>query len=403
MFAAYLVVGTVLVLSVYWWKIFPATLPRLGDLTAFKKAGEVVISLIFVLAIVLLWRKRAGLQRQAWLLLRAALVMSVVAEFWFSLYSVPATWPNLVGHMFLLLSALLIYEAVVEDTLTRPHAKLVRNLRTAQELHRRFERGLLPKLPISHPRLDVITHYQPGEHELELGGDFIDVLDRGDEGVAVICGDVSGHGPNAAALGVMLRASWEALVVNGAGPVAIVESLREVLVRERQHLETYATFCLAWIDPRRGEVRVLNVGHPTPLLMAGGTVRPLDVRPLPPLGTIDLPVDEPETIALPAGWQLFFYTDGLIEGRAAPGAPERFGEDRLVETLAAAGGERLGEASLASLVAAVGAAGGEPFADDVTIIVVSPAGVRGGGVAAGGADEADEADEADGRLAGATA
>ena len=148
----------------------------------------------------------------------------------------------------------------------------------------------------------------------------------------MICGDVSGHGPDAAALGAMLRVSWQALCAGGADPVVIVESLKSVLLRERRSPSTFATFCLAWIDPLRDEVRLLNVGHPVPLLIAD-EVRPLLVPPMPPLGTVDWPIEQPQLVHLPEGWRLFFYTDGLIEGRGAPGSQERFGEERLIATL----------------------------------------------------------------------
>jgi serine phosphatase RsbU (regulator of sigma subunit) len=103
----------------------------------------------------------------------------------------------------------------------------------------------MPRLPVRREGLDVLSLYRPGERHLALSGDFIDVLDRGEAGVAVICGDVSGHGPNAAALGAMLRASWQALTASGADPVVIIESLRAVLVRERGEPSTFATVCLA--------------------------------------------------------------------------------------------------------------------------------------------------------------
>ena len=72
---------------------------------------------------------------------------------------------------------------------------------------------------------------------------------------------------------------------------------------------------------------LLNMGHPVPFLIIDGEVAPLPVPPIPPLGTLDWPVDEPESIDLPEGWQLFFYTDGLIETRLAPGSSERYGEE----------------------------------------------------------------------------
>lgn len=371
--ACLLAYAALLLVSIYWWHAFPDSLIAGSGLTEFKRVAEYVICLLFVLAIVLLWRKRSRVPYQSWRLLRAALVVSIVAELWFTVYHSVATWPNMIGHLLLVASALLIFRAVVDDGLARPHALAVRNLREAEAMHRRLEHALVPSMPVEHEDLEVLSLYRPGEHRLELSGDFIDVLDCGAAGVAVICGDVSGHGPRPAALGAMLRASWQALIVSGATPAAIVESLRAVLERERRDPLTYATFCLAWIDGSGEHVTLLDVGHPAPLLVAGREVTPLPVVPMPPLGSIDWPVEEPLRLSLPAGWRLFFYTDGLIEGRAAPGSPERVGEQGLIEAVRRLDGEVVDRESLERLLADVEAAGGEPFADDVAVMLISPA------------------------------
>ena len=255
-FAGY---AAVTLASIYWWGIFPATLQESG-LTTFKKLAEYGICVLFVIAGVLLWRRRDRLPSGTWRLLRAALAASIIAELWFTLYQVAASWPNMLGHFFLVISALLLFRAVVDDGLARPHALAVNALGEAEAMHRRLEQGLMPSLPVNRAGLSVLSSYRPGEHRLELGGDFIDVLDRGDAGIAVICGDVSGHGADAAALGAMLRASWQALCASGVDAVTMVKSLREVIDRERQSPSTYATMCLAWLDPRRSELRLVCSG-----------------------------------------------------------------------------------------------------------------------------------------------
>ena len=367
----YAACDALLLASIYWWRIFPATLTPAG-LTPFKKVAEYVICLLFVLAIALLWRRRDQLPAHSFRLLRAALVTSIVAELWFSVYHTVATWPNLIGHLFLVLSALLFFRAVVDDGLARPHAAAMSGLREAERLHRRLELGLMPTLAVKPRGLEVVSLYRPGEHSLALSGDFIDVLDRGEEGVAVICGDVSGHGPNPAALGAMLRVSWQALCESGADPLTVVESLKAVLLRERRSPNTFATLCLAWIDPARDELRLMNLGHPVPLLIAD-EVGPLNAPPAPPLGTFDWPIEEPQIIALPARWQLFFYTDGLIEGRLSPGSHERYGERRLVENLQVLACERIDGHCIERLISAIEAGGGQPFADDVAVMLIAKA------------------------------
>ncbi|NLE21720.1 MAG: SpoIIE family protein phosphatase [Actinobacteria bacterium] len=362
----------VVLASIYWWDAFPETLHD-GGLTTFKTAAEYVICALLVVATVLLWQRRERLPGGTWRLLRAALVASIVAEVWFTLYQVASQWPNMLGHFFLALSAVLLFRAVVDDGLARPHALAVNALSEAETMHRRLEQALMPSLPVDRPGLTVLSSYLPGEERLQLGGDFIDVLDRGDDGVAVICGDVSGHGANPAALGAMLRVSWQSLCAADVDATTMVDSLREVIERERQSEWTYATICLAWIDPQLGELRLVSLGHPLPLLVADGSVAPVQVRPITPLGLWDDPVVTPSIIPLPDGWRLFFYTDGLIEGRVAPGSSERFGEGRLVEAVERLCCASFDEQCLEELLEEVRNAGCEPFADDVSVILVSQA------------------------------
>jgi len=376
--AIYVLLAALALAAIYWWKVFPSAYTPVEGVTRFRTACEWVVVLLFALAMLLLWRRRERLPGQESRFIIAALGASIVAELLLSVHQGPETWPRLVGLVFLVLSAILVYLGVVEDGLARPHVLAVANLREAERLHESLEKSLLPTLPVRHPVVDVVTYYRPGRHELELGGDFIDVVDRHDDGLAVICGDVSGNGPDAAALGAMLRVSWQALVVSGATPAVIVHALRTVLRRERQDEDTFATACLAWVDPLADEVGIVNLGHPVPLLIADG-VRRLEVPALPPLGTVDLPIAAPVTQPLPAGWALLFYTDGLIEGRAAPGATERFGEDRLIATLDRVVTRPVDTAGLERVLRAAEKAGRQPLSDDVTIVVVAK---RAGAVSA---------------------
>lgn len=368
--AVYVTVDVLVILSIYWWDVFPSALSPETGLTPFKRVGEFVVCVLFALAIVLLWRRREQLPEGTLQFVIGGLLASIAAELFFMLYKGPHTWPNMIGHVFVTLSAALVYLGIIQDGLARPHAVSVRSLQEAQRMHERLERGLLPRLSLDRPDLVMVSEYRPGEKRLELGGDFIDVIDRGAGGVAVICGDVSGHGPNPAALGAMLRVSWESLVLAGAGPKEIVESLRQVIKRERRSADTFATVCFAWIDPAESVLTVVNMGHPQPLLIAE-SVSEVQARPMPPLGSIDLPLDEPLRVMLPPDWTLLFYTDGLVEGRGAPGSSERFGEERLMRQVEMAGGRLTQEGLLARLMASIEAASGEPFVDDVTAVAIS--------------------------------
>ncbi len=127
--------------------------------------------------------------------------------------------------------------------------------------------------------------------------------------------------------------------------------------------------------PRMGAATILSLGHPSPLLVrADGGVSPLPTLPVPPLGTVHWPMEQPLTAALPDGWRLLFYTDGLIEGRARLGSPERFGERRLIDAVRHHVTGPVGEDDLDRLIREVEAAGGAPFDDDVAVLLVSAAG-----------------------------
>ena len=74
---------------------------------------------------------------------------------------------------------------------------------------------------------------------------------------------------------------------------------------------------------------------------------------------------------MPTSWTLFFYTDGLVEMRARPAAPDRFEVEGLIAQLAAVDGEALSRDGLRELVATMAAQSGEGPADDVAIVAVS--------------------------------
>ena len=235
-------------------------------------------------------------------------------------------------------------------------------------LHASLEKSLLPRLPVAHPTLSVLTAYRPSEARLQLGGDFFDVLPLPDGSLALIIGDVAGHGPDAAALGALLRAGWQALTLSDASPYTTLQSLDRMVSEGGFSEEMFVTACLARIDQASGRASLLCAGHPPPLLVSEGQVSRVAVPPLTPLGMLDEKSVEPMTVELPPSWLLFFYTDGLIEGRAKPGSSERFGEQRLVLDLQRWPAYTEDEDGLKLLLTEIEAANGGP----VAVIAVKP-------------------------------
>jgi PAS domain S-box-containing protein len=242
------------------------------------------------------------------------------------------------------------------------------------ELSRRLQRGLLPSLSLNDPELDLLTRYLPGHERALLGADFYDALRLADGTTALLVGDVAGHGPDEAAVGVALRAAWRALVLTGHGPDELLAGLDMVLVRERPSEEVFATVCCCWIGRDRDRITVALAGHPPPLLAYDGRVGVVEVPNGPALGIYDrgYPWDEGVQLDVRGEWTLLCYTDGLVEGHRAPGSVERFGIDALVEATARLLEDAASlDDALDRLLAEVHAANGGDLSDDLAVLCVS--------------------------------
>ncbi|MBV2362634.1 PP2C family protein-serine/threonine phosphatase [Streptomonospora nanhaiensis] len=216
-----------------------------------------------------------------------------------------------------------------------------RQLREAELYARenmRLERGLLPQVLLDSTPLIPRAFYRPGRKRALVGGDFYDAVHK-DGTTHVIVGDVSGHGPDEAALGVSLRIAWRALVMGGVAEADLLPALAEILVSERAQDEMYATLCQTSIDTGREEARVRLFGHPPPLVLNGGKVEEVAVTPSPPLGVFPEGETEVDEFRLSRGATLMLYTDGLVDAYdgAPPARLEVEGLRRLVTDLLARG------------------------------------------------------------------
>src|SRR4051794_1375057 len=152
----------------------------------------------------------------------------------------------------------------------------------------RLERGLLPRPLVGDERLLIATGYRPGRARTLLGGDFYDVVERDDGTLHAVVGDVCGHDPDAAALGVCLRIAWRTLVLGGRDGDDLLPTLQVVHGHERHFAWMFTTLCMVTIAADRRSVSVRRAGHPAPLLIAGGEIAKLEgARVDPPLGVLD--------------------------------------------------------------------------------------------------------------------
>lgn len=246
----------------------------------------------------------------------------------------------------------------------------------AQE-NARLERGLLPTPLLEGSSLRFAARYRPGRSRALLGGDFYDTVRTPDGTVHVMIGDVSGHGPDEAALGVELRIAWRALTFAGLCGDELLSTLQRVLEHERENDEIFATLCTVDIAPDGRRAGLCLAGHPSPLIARPG---PDGTNPLAEL----LPYDNggpalgllpnarwPRTqIELGAAWSLMLYTDGLIEGRIGEGK-ERLGQDGMVDVVRRRLTEGLrGEELLCATMNEVRDLNGGELTDDVAVLLL---------------------------------
>ncbi|MGQ0481873.1 MAG: SpoIIE family protein phosphatase [Pseudonocardia sp.] len=196
--------------------------------------------------------------------------------------------------------------------------------RSARKLLLELQGCLLPEhLPVL-PGLRLAAHYLVADADQAAGGDWFDAVPLPDGAVALIVGDVVGHGARASAVMGQLRAVLTACLIEGHDPVATLSRLDRFAARVPG--ATGATVCLAVLRPSTGRLTYVCRGHPAPLLVtADGPARHLPVPPGGPLDIAGEPAVAAEARLAPEDLVLL-YTDGLVE---RPGESLTTGMERL--------------------------------------------------------------------------
>ncbi|HEV2633575.1 MAG TPA: SpoIIE family protein phosphatase [Actinocrinis sp.] len=213
-----------------------------------------------------------------------------------------------------------------------------RQVRVRAEENSRLEHGLLPTpllMTTDASTPTITTRYRPSRLHALLGGDFLDVVQTPDGIVHALIGDVCGHGPAEAALGVCLRVAWRTLILTGMRGADLFGLLENVLIAERGPGNVFATCTALDLDPVRHTVQVISAGHPAPLLITSGVhAAELDTPHGIALGIAPNHATWPvTTVALPEAGALMLYTDGLIEGHTGHGH-ERLETEGLIGLIA---------------------------------------------------------------------
>jgi serine phosphatase RsbU (regulator of sigma subunit) len=235
----------------------------------------------------------------------------------------------------------------------------------------RLERGLLPSPLLRDPGVALASRYRPAGTSLLLGGDFFDLVELPDSRLRAVVGDVCGHGPDQAALGVALRIAWRSLVLAGIDEDALLPGVESILRAERGASDLFVTVCDVTISRDRRSLAVRLAGHPPPVTI-GREVESLQVASAGvPLGVFDGANWPATTFPLDPGWAVLLYTDGLLETRQTDGKRSSSVEE-LVQSLAGAAQLGRDPAMLADyLITSADTRSDGPLDDDVALLIMA--------------------------------
>ena len=257
-----------------------------------------------------------------------------------------------------------VHRKIAERTATELRA----NQQRAQE-NVRLERGLLPTPMLSSATVRPTSCYLPGRQGALLAGDFLDVVETPDGDVHAVIGDVSGHGPDEAAIGVCMRIAWRSLILGGHRGTELLTLMEQILVAERPYAAMFATVGTVRLAPRAGHADVILAGHDAPLIVERGAARQVSAHPGIALGLLPGAADWHTTrVPLPPAASMLLHTDGLSEGHSGPG-PQRLGTAGLMAVIDAAPHSR-GQALIDHLTSTTRRLDAGRHLDDVAILLL---------------------------------
>jgi len=230
-----------------------------------------------------------------------------------------------------------------------------------------MQRSLLPRSSPQARGLDVGAVYASSAR-MDVGGDVYDFLELGYGRLAVVLGDVTGHGIDAAADMAMAKFVFRSLAREHSEPGDFLRAANEVVLEEIAEGK-FITMLFVTADGKNGVLACASAGHPPPRIVRadGGAPEPLGVRGLA-LGIAEEQEYPAESVRLEPGDTAVLFTDGLLEARRNG---ELYGEERLDAALLASASlpaQRLAEAVVGDCRAFAG-----ELADDCAVVIVKRA------------------------------
>ncbi len=226
-----------------------------------------------------------------------------------------------------------------------------------------LQRSLLPERLPRIEGLEIAARYLPAGRGAAIGGDWYDALERPDGRVALVVGDVVGHGLRAAAVMGQLRNAFRAYGLAENSPAEVMARVNRLVMSGEEDVMATALYLV--LERETGELQFASAGHPPPLVLGPDGVAFLEGGRAVPIGAVDPGVFREAGAVLPEDASLLLYTDGLVERRDEP-LERRF--DALAEAADRA------EGGLEGLCDAVlsGVLGQREPGDDVALLAVRP-------------------------------
>ena len=179
-----------------------------------------------------------------------------------------------------------------------------------------LQRAMLPTGLTYPSSIEVKHRYLPGSELVEVGGDWYESIRLPGARVALVVGDVAGHGVRAAVTMGRLRTAIQTLAMLELPPAESLQQLDELMQNIGEREPHFATCAYAVYDAVTGEIELAVAGHLPPLLVRpDGTNNYLEVTPSPPLGIIGDGIVETTRVQVEDGSLFVLYTDGLVESR----------------------------------------------------------------------------------------
>jgi len=360
-----------------WWRVYevllilgliPAVMSQIGALSSSTyisiEALLLVPAALLLPVLLLVWYRR-GNREAGWLVLPSLFPAAATAAFDGGTVSIFTGWGKLdfltnpipMGPIplqladagdFLFVLAIVVVMFFRFTRVSREQTRVAAELNAAREIQQRLVPARLPEVAA----YALEAAYFPAD---EVGGDFYQVLDQGNDVQLVVVGDVSGKGLKAAMTGTLALGALRTLAAEGIGPAVVLTRLNAQLVTAGDG--GFITCVCVRITPS-GEVTVANAGHLAPYCNG----EEWELAPDLPLGIAPEEEYAERMFCLKPGDQLTLLSDGVVEARDAQGSLFGFARTRAMS------------AQTAAAIAAAALQFGQE--DDITVLTVTRTVVR---------------------------